>query len=93
MLMPLKLQKTTNYTKLKKSILEKIMNKSKQNSPRLKDEDEHRYSLPCTPRMTDPDFKDLISKFPIMPSIDELHDINIKKLSKNKVKIANLIKQ
>jgi hypothetical protein len=92
-LLPIKVQNQSNYTKLKKNILNRIMNRSKQNSPRLNIEDTRRFSLPPTPRMSDPDLQFLIKRFPIIPSIDKLQEINTEKLSKNKSKIKNLIKQ
>lgn len=92
-LLPIKMQNLSNYSKLKKNIFERIMNRSKQNSPRLNIETTKRFSLPPTPRVSDPDLQYLIKRFPIVPSSDKLQEINTLKLSKNKSKIKNLIKQ
>lgn len=77
---------------MKKGIIEKLMFK-KNISPKRKIENDKRFSLPPTPRRDDPELRDLIKRFPIVPSIEQQEEINKAYLSKNKAKVTDLIKQ
>ena len=76
----------------KKDIIEKLLFK-KNVSPVKREQKDSQFTLPPTPRVNDPELRELIKKFPMGPSIRGQEELNKEYLGKNKAKVTNLIRQ